>query len=168
MLNYRLTREENENEAMRSYLEKLGSLYFFPFQKILWKKWRRFLPTFSFNREAILWHLAHHESFQVSSVDLSVLDLELAEGVVDLLLAELVAPGHQGVPEPGRTQLKACFKRYLKQYVSHLCVDLSVDLEGVEGLDDDVIVVGACTQWSEKGNLVNLLSHMKKKGMFLI
>ena len=84
----------------------------------------------------------------MSSVDLSVLDLELAEGVVDLLLAELVAPGHQGVPEPGRTdaaeQLKARLERYLKQHVSHLCVDLSVDLEGVEGLDDDVIVVGAC------------------------
>jgi hypothetical protein len=37
----------------------------------------------------------------VGGVDLSALDLELRESVVDLLGGELVAPGHKRVLEPG-------------------------------------------------------------------
>ena len=45
--------------------------------------------------------LGDHESLEVVGVDLAAVDHELGEGLVDLLLAELVAPGHQGVLEPG-------------------------------------------------------------------
>ncbi len=46
----------------------------------------------------------YHESFEVVGVDLSALDLELCEGVVDLVAGELVAPRHQRVPEPSQSQ----------------------------------------------------------------
>lgn len=58
------------------------------------------------------------------AVDHAAVDLELAEGVVNLVGGELFPPGHQGVTE-------------------HLGVDLSVDLEGFEGSHNDVIVVGS-------------------------
>ena len=63
-----------------------------------------------------------------------VVNLELAEDVVDLVLAELVAPRHEGVAE-------------------HLGVDLLlVVLVRAEGLHDQLVgVVGACNQ--EKRNL---------------
>jgi hypothetical protein len=55
-----------------------------------------FFGCFSF-----LLFLCHHESLEVGGVDLSALDLELRESVVDLLGGELVAPGHKRVLEPG-------------------------------------------------------------------
>ena len=45
--------------------------------------------------------LGDHESLEVVGVDLAAVDHELGERLVDLLLAELVAPGHQRVLEPG-------------------------------------------------------------------
>jgi len=68
--------------------------------------------------------LGDHETLEVLAVDHAAVDLELAEGVVDLVGGELLTPGHQGVAE-------------------HLGVDLSVDLEGFEGSHDDVIIVGS-------------------------
>lgn len=53
-----------------------------------------------------------------------VVDVHLVVGLVDLFAGELVAPGHQGVPEP-------------------LGVDLAFVVEGLEGVDDDVVLVRA-------------------------
>ena len=49
--------------------------------------------------------LGHHEALDVGRVDHPVLDLELVEGVVYLIGGELLAPGHQGVPEPAPIQI---------------------------------------------------------------
>lgn len=53
-----------------------------------------------------------------------VVDLHLVVRLVDLVGGELVAPGHEGVPQP-------------------LGVDLAFVVKGFEGVDDDVILVGA-------------------------
>jgi len=55
--------------------------------------------------------LGDHDALQVLGVDHAAVDLELAEGVVDLVGGELLTPGHQRVPE-------------------HFGVNLSVDFEG--------------------------------------
>jgi len=68
--------------------------------------------------------LGDHEALEVCRVDLSVVNLHLSEGIVDLSGRELVAEGHEGVPEG-------------------LGVDLAVLLEGLEGSKDDVIIVGS-------------------------
>lgn len=52
-----------------------------------------------------------------------VVNLHLVVRFVDLVGGELVAPGHEGVPEPLR-------------------VDLALIVEGLEGVDDDVVLVG--------------------------
>jgi len=65
-----------------------------------------------------------HESLQVGSVDHATVDLELGEGVVNLGGGELVAEGHEGVSEG-------------------LSIDLAVDLEGLEGFEDGLVVIGA-------------------------
>jgi len=57
--------------------------------------------------------LGDHDALQVLGVDHPAVDLELAEGVVDLVGGELLTPGHQRVPE-------------------HFGVNLSVDFEGFE------------------------------------
>ena len=65
------------------------------------------LSRFSW-RDEILWErdlflaflLRHHDALEVFGVDHAAVDLELAEGVVDLVRRELLAPGHQWVPEP--------------------------------------------------------------------
>ena len=46
--------------------------------------------------------LGHHEAFEMLTVDHAAVDLELAEGVVDLVGGELLTPGHQGVAEPAK------------------------------------------------------------------
>lgn len=53
-----------------------------------------------------------------------VVDLHLVVRLVDLVGGELVTPGHERVPQP-------------------LGVDLALLVEGLEGVDDDVILVGA-------------------------
>lgn len=53
-----------------------------------------------------------------------VVDLHLVVGLVDLVGGELVAPGHERVPQPLR-------------------VDLALGVEGLEGVDDNIVVVGA-------------------------
>lgn len=53
-----------------------------------------------------------------------VVDIHLVVRLVDLVGGELVAPGHERVPEP-------------------LGVDLALVVEGLEGVDDDVVLVGA-------------------------
>jgi len=68
--------------------------------------------------------LRAHETLKVSSIDHATVNLELGEGIVDLGGGELVAEGHEGVSEG-------------------LGVDLSVDVEGVEGLEDGLVVVSA-------------------------
>merc|ERR1719198_2785295 len=55
--------------------------------------------------------LGDHDALQVLGVDHPAVDLELAEGVVNLVGGELLTPGHQRVPE-------------------HFGVNLSVDFEG--------------------------------------
>ena len=65
------------------------------------------LSRFSW-RDEILWErdlflaflLRHHDALEVFGVDHAAVDLELAEGVVDLVRRELLTPGHQRVPEP--------------------------------------------------------------------
>jgi len=57
--------------------------------------------------------LGDHDALQVLGVDHPAVDLELTEGVVDLVGGELLTPGHQRVPE-------------------HFGVNLSVDFEGFE------------------------------------
>jgi len=64
----------------------------------------------------------HHETLEMFSVNHAAINLELTEGIVNLVGSEFLPPGHQGVSE-------------------HLCVDLAVDLKGFEGPDDDIIVV---------------------------
>ena len=44
--------------------------------------------------------LGDHDALQVLGVDHPAVDLELTEGVVDLVGGELLTPGHQRVPEP--------------------------------------------------------------------
>ena len=44
--------------------------------------------------------LGDHDALQVLGVDHAAVDLELAEGVVNLVGGELLTPGHQRVPEP--------------------------------------------------------------------
>jgi len=65
-----------------------------------------------------------HETLQVGGVDHATVDLELSESIVDLGGGELVAEGHEGVSEG-------------------LGVDLAVDLEGLEGFEDGLVVIGA-------------------------
>jgi len=60
----------------------------------------------------------------VSGVDHATVDLELAEGIVDLAGGELVTEGHEGVSEG-------------------LGVNLAVDFESLEGFDNGLIVIGA-------------------------
>jgi len=60
----------------------------------------------------------------VSGVDHATVDLELAEGIVDLAGGELVTEGHEGVSEG-------------------LGVNLAVDFKGFEGLEDGFVVVSA-------------------------
>merc|ERR1719400_842983 len=68
--------------------------------------------------------LGHHYTFQVGSVDHSPVDLELAEGIVNLAGTELLSPGHQRVSE-------------------HLGVNLTVDLEGFKGSDNHIVVISS-------------------------
>jgi len=68
--------------------------------------------------------LGGHESLEVGSVDHATVNLELGEGIVDLGGGELVAEGHEGVSEG-------------------LGVNLAVNVEGVKGLEDGLVVVGA-------------------------
>jgi len=70
--------------------------------------------------------LRAHETLEVGSVDHATVNLELGEGVVDLGGGELVAEGHEGVSEG-------------------LGVDLAVNVEGVEGLEDGLVVVSAAS-----------------------
>ena len=44
--------------------------------------------------------LGHHYTLEVRSVDHASVDLELGEGVVNLVAGELLAPGHQRMSEP--------------------------------------------------------------------
>jgi len=75
-----------------------------------------------------------HETLEVGSVDHAAVDLELGEGIVNLRGRELVSEGHERVSEG-------------------LGVDLAVDLEGLEGLDDGLVVVGAAGHLaSEEGH----------------
>jgi len=67
-----------------------------------------------------------HETLQVGSVDHAAVNLELGEGIVNLGGGELVAEGHEGVSEG-------------------LGVDLAVNVEGVEGLEDGLVVVSAAS-----------------------
>jgi len=60
----------------------------------------------------------------VSGVNHATVDLELAEGIVDLAGGELVTEGHEGVSEG-------------------LGVNLAVDFKGFEGLEDGFVVVSA-------------------------
>jgi len=62
----------------------------------------------------------------VFGVDHATVNLELREGIVALGGRELVAEGHEGVSEG-------------------LSVDLAVDLEGLEGLEDGLVVVSAAS-----------------------
>jgi len=78
--------------------------------------------------------LGAHETLEVGSVDHATVDLEFTEGIVDLGGGELVAKGHEGVSEG-------------------LGVDLAVDLKGLEGLEDGLVVVGAA------GHLVGEQGH---------
>jgi len=64
-----------------------------------------------------------HETLEVGSVDHATVNLELSEGIVDLGGGELVSEGHEGVSEG-------------------LSIDLAVDLEGLEGFEDGLIVIG--------------------------
>jgi len=70
--------------------------------------------------------LRAHETLEVGSVDHATVNLELGEGIVDLGGGELVAEGHEGVSEG-------------------LGVDLAVNVEGVEGLEDGLVVVSAAS-----------------------
>jgi len=65
-----------------------------------------------------------HETLQVGSVDHAAVNLELGEGIVNLGGGELVAEGHEGVSEG-------------------LSIDLAVDLEGLEGFEDGLVVISA-------------------------
>ena len=94
--------------------------------------------------------LGDHQSLQVGAVDHSLVDLELGKGVVDLAGGELVAKGHQGVSAVDKLyeeflEPKIQFVMFHFVFCSPEClrVNLAVDLEGLEGLQDDVIVVGA-------------------------
>jgi len=72
-----------------------------------------------------------HKALQVGSVDHTTIDFELSERVVNLRCRELVAEGHEGVSE--------CFS-----------IDLSVDLEGLERLDDGLIIISAAGHLARK------------------
>lgn len=62
---------------------------------------------------------------QLGGVDVTlVVNVHLVVSLVDFVGGELVAPGHEGVPEPFR-------------------IDLSLFIEGLEGVDNDVIFVRA-------------------------
>jgi len=78
--------------------------------------------------------LGAHESLEVFGVDHATVHLELGERIVALRCAELVSEGHEGVSEG-------------------LGVDLSVDLEGLEGLEDGLVIVGSAGHLaSEQGH----------------
>ena len=51
--------------------------------------------------------LGDHDALQVLGVDHPAVDLELAEGVVNLVGGELLTPGHQRVPEPVEEETSA-------------------------------------------------------------
>jgi len=68
--------------------------------------------------------LGDHEALEMLPIDHAAIDLELAEGGVNLVGGEFFSPGHQRVAE-------------------HLCVDLTVDLEGLERSHDDIVIVSS-------------------------
>lgn len=78
-----------------------------------------------------------------------VVDVHLVVSLVDFVGGELVAPGHEGVPQS-------------------LGVDLAVVVEGLEGVDDNIIVVGAtghaareqCEELSEVDGARGLTDHL--------
>merc|ERR1711937_897816 len=96
------------------------------------RKKKFFFSFFRMNVRARAWEsrarllLRAHETLEVGSVDHATVNLELGEGVVDLGGGELVAEGHEGVSEG-------------------LSVDLAVNVEGVEGLEDGLVVVSAAS-----------------------
>ena len=55
--------------------------------------------------------LGDHDALQVLGVDHPAVDLELAEGVVNLVGGELLTPGHQRVPEPVEEEISACAEK---------------------------------------------------------
>lgn len=85
-----------------------------------------------------------------------IIDDHLVEGVVNLVLGELVlAPVSQGVAEL-------------------LAVDLAVHVEGLEGVDDDIVVVGASAghavreQRQQLGEVERALGFAKHFVQFLV
>jgi len=64
--------------------------------------------------ESLFLLLGNHEALEVATVDLAGVDLELGEGVVHLLFAELVTPGHERVLEPKN------YITIIKQILIHL------------------------------------------------
>ena len=100
--------------------------------------------------------LRAHQTLEVGSVDHATVDLELGEGIVDLGGGELVAEGHEGVSEG-------------------LGVDLAVDVEGVEGLEDGLVVVSAAGHLAgEEGHhlgevhgAIGLIKHALHKNRFV-
>ena len=85
-------------------------LLFLVLLRNLWIKEKRLIMQFEYSRQYLT---THHESFQVGGVDLSSLNAELCEGVVDLLGRELVSPGHKRVSEPVKV---------------HVCVKMQVSM----------------------------------------
>lgn len=78
-----------------------------------------------------------------------VVDFHLVVSLVDFVGGELVAPGHEGVPQS-------------------LGVDLAVAVEGLEGGDDNIVFVGAtghavreqCEELSEVDGARGLTEHL--------
>merc|ERR1712047_130069 len=56
--------------------------------------------------------LGDHDALQVLGVDHPAVDLELAEGVVNLVGGELLSPGHQRMPEHFGVNLSVDFKGF--------------------------------------------------------
>ena len=96
--------------------------------------------------------LGNHQSLEVSSINLSIINFELCESVINFGGGELVAEGHQLGSEG-------------------LGVDLAVLLESLEGSEDDIVIIGSTSHLgSEKGDhlgevhgSINLIEHCLQK-----
>ena len=93
-----------------------------------------------------------HETLQLNGINHTVLNDEFGKGIVNLRGGKFVTEGHERVFEPKIVKIISIqtsfgsprnprFPYTQNSKFLHFCVDLSVDFEGIESLEDGVIII---------------------------